>query len=209
MEKLTAYERNKIHKDNAYWLDKAYQNKLNYYYIKGDTMYIAGTDNMTDVYDDITKVPAWGKLTDSARYNMVKPIIDKNPQIKKLVGHSLGAVTSLRLQEQMKDRDFEVTTYGAPVIGFWGGKNTRYRHPGDMISSFDLSPFTHEILVPSVNPLTLHSYRGYTYNWDKENIAPAPSFPINQKPPSNELTQQITIPKNVNSVSTNNSYQTS
>ena len=104
----------------------------------------------------------------------------------------------------MPERDFEVTTYAAPVIGFWGGKNTRYRHPGDIISSFDLSPFTHEILVPSVNPLTLHSYRGYTYNWDKGDIAPAP-----KRPPANELTQQITIPNYVNSASINNSYQTS
>ena len=72
-------QRKKFHKDNAYWLDKAYQNKLNYYYIKDDTMYIAGTDNMTDVYDDVTKVPKWGKITDAARYNMVKPVIDKNP----------------------------------------------------------------------------------------------------------------------------------
>ena len=47
---MNVRERNEFHKDNAYFLDLAYKNKLNYYYIKGDTMYIAGTDNMTDVY---------------------------------------------------------------------------------------------------------------------------------------------------------------
>ena len=196
MDKLTAYERNKIYKDNVYWFDKAYQNKFNYYYIKGDTMYIAGTDNMTDVHDDITKVPVWGKLTDSARYNMVKPILDKNPQIKKLVGHSLGGVTSLRLQTEYKKegRDFEVTTYGAPVMGFWGGNNTRYRHPGDPISIFDLGK-THNVLVPSSNPLTLHSYKGYTYDFANHDIKP--------------VEPQITIPNLVNKVQTDNSYQTS
>ena len=202
-------QRNKFHKDNAYWLDKAYQNKLNYYYIKDDTMYIAGTDNMTDVYDDVTKVPAWGKITDSARYNMVKPILDKNPQIKKLVGHSLGGQTALRLQQQMPERKFEVTTYGAPVMGFFGGNNTRYRHPLDPISMFDMSPFTKSVPVLSINPLTTHSYKGYTYDYDKGNLAP--KFPINQAPPSNELVQQNynSIPKNFNSVSANNSYKIS
>ena len=50
-------ERNEMHKDDAYFLDLAYKNKLNYYYIHNDTMYVAGTDNLQDVYDDITKVP--------------------------------------------------------------------------------------------------------------------------------------------------------
>ena len=202
-------DRNSMHEDDAYWLDKAYNNKLNYFYIKGDTMYVAGTDNKQDVWDDITKVPAWGKLTDSARYNMVKPVLDKNPEIKKLVGHSLGGITALRLQEQMPERKFEVTTYGAPVMGFFGGNNTRYRHPLDPISMFDMSPFTKSVPVLSINPLTTHSYKGYTYDYDKGNLAP--KFPINQPPPPNELVQQNynSIPKNFNSVSTNNSYQTS
>ena len=116
---MNAYERNKFHKDNEYFLQSAYKNKLNYYYINNDTLYIAGTDNLTAVYDDIAKVPAWGKLTDSARYNMIKPIIDKHPQIKKLVGHSLGGITTLRLQKENPERNFEVITYGAPVFGFF------------------------------------------------------------------------------------------
>ena len=89
-------QRNEIHKDDAYFLDLAYKNKLNYYYIHNDTMYVAGTDNAQDVWDDVTKVPKWGYLTDSARYKMVKPILDKNPQVKTLVGHSLAGTVVLR-----------------------------------------------------------------------------------------------------------------
>ena len=126
---------------------------------------------------------------------------------RTVVAHSLGGSTALRLQKEMSERDFEVTTYGAPVMGFFGGNNTRYRHPLDPISMFDMSPFTKSVPVLSINPLTTHSYKGYTYDYDKGNLAP--KFPINQAPPSNELTQQITIPKNVNSVSANNSYQIS
>ena len=197
--KMNARELNNFHKDNAYYLDLAYKNKLNYYYIKNDTMYIAGTDNLVDVHDDVTKVPAWGKIIDSARYNMVKPILDKNPQIKHLVGHSLGGLTSLRLQKEMPERDFEATTYGAPVIGFFGGKNTRYRHPGDPISMFDLGK-THNVLVASSNPLTLHSYRGYTYDFDKHDLKP-----VTTQPTTPEITTQI--PKSFNPVQTNNTYR--
>ena len=79
-------------------------------------------------------------------------------------------------------------------MGFWGGNNTRYRHPGDPISIFDLGK-THNVLVPSSNPLTLHSYKGYTYDFTNHDIKP--------------VEPQITIPNLVNPVQTNNSYQTS
>ena len=188
---MNVRERNEFHKDNAYFLDLAYKNKLNYYYIKGDTMYIAGTDNMTDVYDDITKVPKWGYLTDSARYNHVKPVLDKHPQIKKLVGHSLSGIVALRLQKEMPERDFEVTTYGAPVFGYWSGKNTRYKHQFDPISMFDMGAKITPIA--SVNPLTLHSYKGYTYDFKKHSIQPANT--------------ETVVPKLFNPVQTDNTYR--
>ena len=195
-KRITAFERNRLHKLNADGLDKAYAKRDILYHIEGDTMYIAGTDNLQDVHDDITKVHMFGKLTEAERYKMVKPILDKNPQINKLVGHSLGGVTALRLQTEYKreGRDFEVTTYGAPVMGFWGGNNERYRHPGDPVSMFDLGK-THNVLVASTNPLTLHSYKGYAYDFTNHDITP--------------VEPQITIPNLVNPVQTNNSYQTS
>ena len=160
-------------------------------------MYVAGTDNLQDVYDDITKVPKWGYITDSARYNMVKPVLDKHPQIKKLVGHSLSGIVALRLQKEMPERDFEVTTYGAPVFGYWSGKNTRYKHQFDPISMFDMGAKITPIA--SVNPLTLHSYKGYSqhasvvYDFKKHSIQPA-----------NTETQ---IPKSFNPVQTDNTYR--
>ena len=184
-------ERNEMHKDDAYFLDLAYKNKLNYYYIHNDTMYVAGTDNLQDVYDDITKVPKWGYITDSARYNMVKPVLDKHPQIKKLVGHSLSGIVALRLQKEMPERDFEVTTYGAPVFGYWSGKNTRYKHQFDPISMFDMGAKITPIA--SVNPLTLHSYKGYTYDFKKHSIQPANT--------------ETVVPKLFNPVQTDNTYR--
>ena len=164
----------KFHNDNAFYLDKAYKNKEKYYFIKDDTMYIAGTDNKNDVYDDITKVPAWGDLTKSERYKMVKPVLDNHPEIKKFVGHSLSGNVVLTLQKEMPERKFEVVTYGAPVLYDWkapkGLKIQRFKHPGDPISIMDWTANSKPI--PSLNPLTLHSYKGYTYNGNTHDIEP-------------------------------------
>ena len=81
-KRITAFERNRLHQKNADGLDKAYAQKDLLYHISGDTMYIAGTDNLQDVHDDITKVHMFGKLTEAERYKVVKPILDKNPQRK-------------------------------------------------------------------------------------------------------------------------------
>ena len=77
-------------------------------------------------------------------------------------------------------------------MGFWGDNNTRYRHPGDPISIFDLGK-THNVLVPSSNPLTLHSYKGYTYDFKKHNIQPANT--------------ETVVPKLFNPIQTDNTYR--
>ena len=185
--------RNSMHEDDAYWLDKAYNNKLNYFYIKGDTMYVAGTDNKQDVWDDITKVPKWGYLTDSARYKMIKPVLEKQPQIKTLVGHSLAGTVVLRMQKEHPERDYSVRTYGAPVFGYWGGKNIRYKHQFDPVSLFDMG--ANITPVASVNPLTLHSYKGYTYDFSNHDIKPV-----------EPVESEIKIPNLTNPVQTNSTY---
>ena len=192
-----SYEKNKFHKDNAHFLDKAYKNKASYTYIRGDTLYIAGTDNLTDVYDDITRVlpdHITSSLVESSRYKMVKPILNTNPQIKKLVAHSLAGNVGLRLQKEMPERDFDVTTYGAPVVGYWSGRNTRYKHPGDPVSILDMGAKNVPLLT--TDPFALHSYKGYTYNFDTHDIEPV-----------SQAEQSIKIPYNVNRTSLNNQYR--
>jgi hypothetical protein len=63
-------------------------------------MYIAGTSNLKDVYDDITKIPFFGTITDSTRYNQAKTALDLNPNITKIVGHSLGGSVALEFQKK-------------------------------------------------------------------------------------------------------------
>ena len=91
---------NNFHKLNEIGLNKAYNNN-NKIHVDGDTLFIAGTSNLKDAYDDITKIPFYGSTMDSTRYNQAKTALDSNPHIKRLVGHSLGGSISLEIQKIM------------------------------------------------------------------------------------------------------------
>jgi hypothetical protein len=77
-------------------LDKAYaaDEKL---YVNGKTMYVAGTSNMQDVWDDL-KIP-FGKTAKAQRYKDADTLLAANPQVENLVGHSLGGASVLELQK--------------------------------------------------------------------------------------------------------------
>ena len=200
-----------FHQKNQEGLDLAYK-QFNYIFSDKDTLYIAGTQNSQDVYDDVRHVPWWGDMTKTQRYKDANTYLKNNPQIKKLVTHSLGSSVGLALQRNNPERDFHVVTYGAPVIGmldpFRGDfKVERYKHVGrigepDPVASLDM--FANVVPINSKNPLTLHSYKGYVYDWDNHNIKPSESK-------STAIQQQITtkIPNLTNPVQTNNTYRIS
>ena len=66
---------------DAQGLERAYADGN--YYIHGDTK---------DWYDDMTKIPVWGDLTNLTRYTAAHDALMKNPQVKTIIGHSLGEV---------------------------------------------------------------------------------------------------------------------
>ena len=149
---------NTFHHKNQIGLDSAYKsfNKLS---IKDDTMFVAGTSNLRDVWDDL-KLPFY--LTRyTKRYQDADNLLKSNPQVKKLVGHSLAGSVSLELQKQHPNRDFDITTYGAPVVQMGGQKHKRFRKSGDLISSLDDGAITYK---GSVNPIEAHGYQDYTIN---------------------------------------------
>ena len=141
------------HKINEIGLKKAY-NTHKGIHIDNDTMFIAGTRNFRDVYDDVTKIPVWGDLKNSKRYRDVEEEIKANPNVKKLIGHSLAG--SVALEFEKNNKGYETTTYGAPVFGGEGGN--RFRHRNDPVSMFD---FGAKSVGFSFNPLTAHSYQNY------------------------------------------------
>jgi hypothetical protein len=146
---------NMLHQRNQTGLDNAYGSK-NKISIKDDTMFIAGTSNLQDVWDDF-KIPL-GLTKFSQRYQDADNLLKNNPQVKKLVGHSLAGSVSLELQKRHPDKGFDITTYGAPVLQMGGQKYKRFRKSGDLISGLDDGAVTYE---GSANPKEAHKYSGY------------------------------------------------
>ena len=145
----TFHHRNQIGLDSAYKSD----NKIS---IKDDTMFLAGTSNLQDVWDDF-KIPF--RLTRfTKRYQDADNLLKSNPQVKKLVGHSLSGAVSMELQKQHPNRAYDITTYGAPLLQLGGQKYKRFRKSGDLISGLDDGAITYK---GSINPKEAHSYTGY------------------------------------------------
>ena len=125
-------------------------------YIHGNRMYVAGTRNLRDVYDDITKVP-FSLTRHSDRFKSAKRVLDENPQVETLIGHSLaGAI----VQDLNKDNRMRYVTrsYNAPIVSFQQsgetGGNYRIRDKRDIVSILDKGAITVDRNKP--NPLDAH-----------------------------------------------------
>ena len=144
---------NNFHKLNEMGLNNAYNNH-NKIHVENDTLYIAGTSDLKDVYDYITKIHFFGTVKDSTRYNQAKTALDSNPNITKIIGHSLGG--SVALEFQKNHPTYNTTTYGAPVLQIGSKIGNRYRFPYDPVSYLDNGAITIDKF--NFNP---HSYSNY------------------------------------------------
>jgi hypothetical protein len=133
----------KVPMTDAEGLRRAYQHGN--YFIWGDRMYVAGTREGVDIWDDLTKIPSFGDVRHSNRYKNVEKALKENPQIKHLSGHSLGGSVVLELQKNYPEREYTTRTFGAPVssdvtelVEHGNDEIQRYRHFGDVISSRDV-----------------------------------------------------------------------
>ena len=142
-------------------LSRAY-NSPNSIFIDGNRMFIAGTHNARDVYDDLTKIPFWGDVRNSQRYKQANSALDANPQVDTIISHSLGGSVSLELNKQYNNQ-FKTRTYGAPVLDFSFNRDPnhqRFRHPGDRISMFDTGAVNEDpkTIHGLINPHTFNEY---------------------------------------------------
>ena len=112
-ERLRASHANKLLKDrinnNSFAQDevglgKAYGDKSTpgtYLDPGSHTLYVKGTVDAQDWWDDFTKVPAWGDLRGSRRYKDAERAYDfftqRGEAIDRVVGHSLGGSVALEL----------------------------------------------------------------------------------------------------------------
>jgi len=114
-------------------LERAYKAEVGLY-DAGDTLYIAGTRDLGDWYDDL-KIP-FQATNKSWREREASMVLDAKPQLTRVVGHSLGGAVALDLQK--RNPSLHSVTYGAPVLDINPFvHNERYRHMGDPVSAFD------------------------------------------------------------------------
>ena len=144
------------------------------YYIRGNTLWIAGSHTAQDWYDDVTKVPAWGDLRDSARYKAVEKVLREHPEVTNVVGHSLGGAVALELQKG--NQSLKSRTYGSPTWDPFGSDKQalggpfskdnveRYRNYSDPFSLFDGSAQPSFDPTPFADWSFTHSYKNLGAN---------------------------------------------
>ena len=119
-------------------LQKAY-NRKDGLYQSGDVLYVAGTKSFGDVWDDV-KLPFDAGAKNSTRYQDLKNYLKDHPEVKSLVGHSLGGATILQANKDNPNK-YNIVTYGSPGFNPFGGKDPenikRFRNRGDPISMLD------------------------------------------------------------------------
>ena len=154
-------------------------------YRYGDTVYISGTRGgpldhewthnfkyiakpiITDIgskilgLKSITEKPDI-ELNKIDRVKNTLNYLNNNPDVKKVVGFSVGGIASDVAKQQYKDLRGNV--YGTPSINFLGIKNNgsnlnRYRIAGDILASLDNSASTKFIPSKLFNPIGAHSFQ--------------------------------------------------
>ena len=147
-----------FHNTNKLGLSKAYASD-NSTHIDGDTLFIAGTKTARDVFSDWIKIPL-GLTRYSKRYKEAEDVLKANPQVKNLIGHSLGSAVSDELSKRNEDKQLKTTLYGSPFVDFTGKQSeNRFRHKFDPVSILDRGSKTVDLGL--VSPLKAHGYSDY------------------------------------------------
>ena len=138
-------------------------------------MCIAGSHTAKDWYDDVTKIPVWGDLRNSTRYQAARDALMQHPEVKRTVVHSLGASVALELDKNYKHITSS-RTYGAPVwnpLGSESNKVDRYRNWFDPVSMFDRSAVKSVKWNPFESSSLTHDYSNIAKDFTSSEQVPA------------------------------------
>ena len=146
-------------------LKRAYENKDGIYQ-NGSILYIAGTKDPIDFWDDV-KLPFY-QTRNTKRYKDVNKFIKddaieidgkKHYGVTDIISHSLASAVSQQINDDYGNI-FRSRSYGSPFVSGQRpedtGTNLRLRKAGDPISIFDQGSIT--LNRSSLNPLDNHSY---------------------------------------------------
>ena len=135
-------------------------------YRNGSQLYIAGTKDPIDFYDDL-KLPFY-QTRNTKRYKDVDKFIQddaieidakKHYGITDIISHSLGSAVGQQINNDYGNI-FRSRSYGSPFVSSQRpedtGTNLRIRKSGDPVSMFDSGSIT--LNRGTLNPLQNHSY---------------------------------------------------
>ena len=136
-------------------------------YRNGSILYIAGTKDPIDFYDDL-KLPFY-QTRNTKRYKDVDRFIQdgaieidgkKHYGITDIISHSLGSAVGQQINNDYGNIN-RSRSYGSPFISGQRpedtGTNLRIRKSGDPVSAFDTGSLT--LNRGTLNPLQNHSYQ--------------------------------------------------
>ena len=155
-------DNNKI--SNAQGIRLAYDNN-NKIVVRNNKMYIGGTTSFNNWLENLTKLPfgVLGGVRDMERYIEAKRILQNNPQITELVGHSQAGPVVLTLAKDFPERNLKTRTYNSPTFSLGINPNTeehkRFRKVGDWVSAFDGGAVN--VYTDTLNPLKNHDIRAF------------------------------------------------
>ena len=139
-------------------------------YKTGKTLYISGTTGKDgsitrDILDDLIHLPSRGAER-TEKYKDAIKMLEKSPEITRLVEHSLGSAVTNTLNQNFPNK-YETTTYATPAVkpkrkGKQNPKHRDYRNPNDPVSVLDGYAITSDF--NDTNPLVAHGFQNFAGN---------------------------------------------
>ena len=139
-------------------------------YKTGKTLYISGTTGKDgsitrDILDDLIHLPSRGAER-TEKYKDAIKMLEKSPEITRLVGHSLGSAVTNTLNQNFPNK-YETTTYATPAVkpkrkGKQDPRRRDFRNPNDPVSVLDGYAITSDF--NDTNPLVAHGFQNFAGN---------------------------------------------
>ena len=139
-------------------------------YKTGKTLYISGTTGKDgsitrDILDDLIHLPS-RSAENTEKYKDAIKMLEKSPEITRLVGHSLGSAVTNTLNQNFPNK-YETTTYATPAVkpkrkGKQDPRRRDFRNPNDPVSVLDGYAITSDF--NDTNPLVAHGFQNFAGN---------------------------------------------
>ena len=139
-------------------------------YLTGKSLFVSGTTGKDgsitrDILDDLIHLPS-RSAENTEKYKDAIKMLEKNPQITRLVGHSLGSAVVNTLNQNFPNK-YETTTYATPAVkpkrkGKQDSRHRDFRNPNDPVSILDGYAITSDF--NDTNPLVAHGFANFAGN---------------------------------------------